>query len=343
MKTATAVCADGRAVVRSHVADFVELSKPRLNTLVLFTVAAGFLFAGQRTFDWLLLVHTLVGTALVAAGASALNQLFERDSDAHMHRTEHRPLPAGRLHPAEALIFGVAASVCGLGYLAVSLPRPIAAGVAAVTLVSYVFIYTPLKRRTSLNTLAGAVPGALPPLIGYAAARGTIDLEGLALALILFLWQIPHFLAIAWIYRDDYERGGQRMLPGIDRSGFLTALHMVTYCFALLPASLLPYLLGRAGLIYVAGAITLGSAFLAFSLAFLGDRSEARARDVLRASLIYLPVLLALLLITSQSRASNFELRTSAAVLKPEVRSSKLEARTSLPQLTTHSPLTKRG
>jgi heme o synthase len=311
MKIASAVCADTPAAVRLHVADFVELSKPRLNILVLFTVATGFLFAGQGTTDWLLLMHTLVGTALVAAGASALNQLIERDSDALMHRTEQRPLPAGRLQPAQALVFGLMSSVGGLAYLTWSLPRPTAAAVAAVTVMSYVFIYTPLKRKTSLNTLAGAVPGALPPLIGYTAARGTIDLDGLALVLILFLWQIPHFLAIAWIYQDDYDRGGQRMLPGIDRSGVLTALHMVAYCFALVPASLLPFLLGRAGLVYVAGAILLGLGFLAFSLAFLRVRSLGRARDVMRASLIYLPALLGLLLLSSPGRTSNFDLRTT--------------------------------
>ena len=334
MKTAAAVCADAPSVARPRVVDFVELSKPRLNTLVLFTVAAGFLFAGQgMVTNWLLLMHTLLGTALVASGASALNQLLERESDARMHRTERRPLPAGRLQPGEALLFGLAASACGLAYLVLSVPRPVAAGVAAVTLLSYVLIYTPLKQKTSLNTLAGAVPGALPPLIGYTAARGSLDLQALALFLILFLWQIPHFLAIAWIYREDYERAGQRMLPGIDRSGFLTALHIVTYCFALLPASLLPFVLGRAGMIYVAGAIALGSAFLAFSLAFLRDRSLARARDVMRASLIYLPVLLALLILNSQGRTSNFELQASA-----EVRSSKFEVRTESLLTTNHSP-----
>jgi protoheme IX farnesyltransferase len=301
MKSAAAICADPPALARSRYFDFLDLAKPRLNVLVLFTVAAGFLFASKDVadvVDWLLLAHTLVGTALVAGGASALNQLLERDSDARMHRTENRPLPAGRIQPAEALLFGLAASSTGLAYLALAVPHPLAACVAALTLGSYVLVYTPLKRRTSLNTLVGAVPGALPPLIGYSAARGTLDLGAVALFLILFLWQIPHFLAIAWIYREDYQRGGQHMLPVVDRTGALCGLYMVSYCSALLPASLLPFVLGRAGIIYVVGAIGLGLGFLAFSVAFWCSRSPGRARDVMRASLVYLPTLLALLLMS---------------------------------------------
>jgi protoheme IX farnesyltransferase len=319
MKIAAAVCSDAPVLARSRFADFAELSKPRLNVLVLFTVAAGFLFASQGIPDWALLVHTLVGTALVASGASALNQLLERDSDALMQRTERRPLPSGRLQPAEALVFGLSASLSGILYLVWTGPGFLTAGVAAVTLGSYVLVYTPLKRKTSLNTLVGAVPGALPPLIGYAAARHTIGLDGMSLFLILFLWQVPHFLSIAWIYREDYERGGQRMLSVMDRSGMLSALHMVCYCIALLPASLLPFVLGRAGLIYLVGALVLGLGFLTFSLLFLRDRSLERARDVLRASLIYLPMLLALLLLALPGRAPNIDRQAKAPLTANQI------------------------
>jgi heme o synthase len=276
-------------------ADYLELTKPRVAVLVLFTVAIGYFLAGGA--DLLALWHTLLGTALVAGGASALNQLLERHSDAQMKRTRHRPLPAGRLRPAEVLVFGLLLGAGGTAYLALALPRPAAALVAAVTFVSYVFVYTPLKGLTSLNTLVGAVPGALPPVIGWAAARGTFDPEAAALFLIVFLWQVPHFLAIAWIYRDDYARAGLRMLPVFDRTGGRTGCTMVSYCLTLIPVSVLPAVFGCAGWLYLLGATALGLGFLGCALGFLYTTSLPQARWVLRASLLYLPLLLALLLL----------------------------------------------
>jgi protoheme IX farnesyltransferase len=202
----------------------------------------------------------------------------------------------------EVLLFGTALGVAGIAYLALVVHQPLAALVAAITFLSYVFVYTPLKRKTTLNTLIGAVPGALPPVIGWVAVRGSFDLEIGSLFVVLFLWQIPHFLAIAWIYREDYSRAGLRMLPVVDRDGGISARQMVGYCLALLPASLMPLLLGRAGILYLGGAVVLGVSFLGFALAFWHARSPARARGVLRASLVYLPVLLALLLIDALPR-----------------------------------------
>jgi protoheme IX farnesyltransferase len=277
-------------------ADYLELTKPRVAVLVLFTVAIGFVLAGG-SHDLLALGHALLGTALVAAGASALNQLLERQSDARMKRTRNRPLPAGRLRPADVLVFGLLLGLGGTAYLAFALPHPAAALVAAVTFVCYVAVYTPLKRLTSVNTLVGAVPGALPPVIGWAAARGRLDWEAAGLFLILFLWQVPHFLAIAWIYRDDYARAGLRMLPVADRTGGLTGRCMVAYCLTLLGASVLPAACGWAGWVYLLGATALGLGFLGCALGFLHTTSLRQARWVLRASLLYLPLLLALLLL----------------------------------------------
>jgi protoheme IX farnesyltransferase len=285
------------AWARGRAADYLALAKPRVAALVLFTVAAGALLAAGRSVEWPLLVHAVLGTALVAAGASALNQWLERDRDARMRRTENRPLPAGRLQPLEVLVFGAGLGAAGVLYLALALPRPAAALVAAVTFALYVGVYTPLKARTPLNTLVGAVPGAMPPVIGWAAVRGDVGGEALTLFLILFLWQVPHFLAIAWIYRDEYARAGLRMLPGTDPSGRRTGQNMVTYCLALVPVSLVPVLHGAAGPVYAAGAVALGLGFLARAVAFRRAHSPARARRVLRASLVYLPGLLALLVL----------------------------------------------
>ncbi len=285
------------ALSRTRAVDLVELTKPRVALLVLFTVAVGALLASGGAPHVPVLLHTLVGTALVAAGASALNQLLERNTDAQMRRTENRPLPAGRLQPTEVLVFGVVLGIAGVAYLAITLHQPLAAVVAAFTFVCYVFLYTPLKRVTTLNTLVGAVPGALPPVIGWTAVRGSVDVEIFALFLIVFLWQVPHFLAIAWIYRDEYARAGLHMLPCVDPDGAMTGRQMVTYILALIPASLLPAALDLTGLAYLAGALVLGSGFLYSALSFTHKRSVGQARRVLQASLIYLPALLALLLI----------------------------------------------
>jgi protoheme IX farnesyltransferase len=297
MKAAEVLCTTkSPAIVRGRVADYVELSKPRISVMVLVTVAAGAIMATVGPVDWAALCQTLIGTALVAAGASALNQFLERDSDALMRRTESRPLPSGRLQPFEVGIFGVSFGLVGVLFLAVAGQR-MAAAVAAGTFLSYVFLYTPLKRVTTLNTLIGAVPGAMPPVIGWVSVRGTFDAEIVILFLILFLWQVPHFLAIAWIYKRDYAQAGLRMLPVVDDSGAITGRQMICYCLALLSASLLPLSCGRAGLVYLVGTVILGGVFLACAIAFARRPGLDRARSVMRASLVYLPLLLILLLV----------------------------------------------
>jgi heme o synthase len=297
MKAVVSVCVEAPALSRTRLVDFIALTKPRVMVLVLFTVAAGVVLAGGRDFSLLVLLHTLVGTALVAGGAFALNQWYERDSDALMRRTERRPLPLGRLQVPEVLAFGLALGVGGVLYLALALSHIFSALIAAATFVLYVAVYTPLKRRTPLNTLIGAVPGALPPLIGWCAVRGEWTRDASVLFLILFLWQIPHFLAIAWMYRAEYARAGLHMLPGIDSDGRRTSQNMVLYCLALLVVSLQPALYGETGWLYLAGAVLLGLAFLAAALGFRRGRTYCQARRVLRASLLYLPGLLALLLL----------------------------------------------
>jgi heme o synthase len=284
-------------VAHSRVADYLELTKPRIAVLVLFTVAAGGWLAGLGEGDGLLLLHTVCATALVAAGASALNQLLERHSDALMSRTENRPLPAGRLQPWEVFIFGLALGVSGLVYMAVAVRQPLAVLITTITFVGYVWLYTPLKRVTSLNTIIGAVPGALPPLIGWTAIRGSLGAEAVVLFLILFLWQMPHFMAIAWIYRADYARAGLRMLSVVDPSGRSTSRTMVAFCIALVLASFGPLVFVHWSALYLVGAVLLGSLFLASTVAFARECSTTQARRVLRASLIYLPLLLALLLL----------------------------------------------
>ncbi len=292
---APAVSAPAPSLAVARLADLVELLRLRMTLLVLFTVAAGAFLAARGAVEPALLLQAVLGTGLVAAGASCLNQLLERHTDGLMLRTENRPLPAGRLQPGVVLALGVALTTGGL--VCLTLRAPAAALVAAFTFASYVFVYTPLKRRTSLNTLIGAVPGALPPVIGWTAVRGSLDAGALALFVIVFLWQVPHFLAIAWIYREQYARAGLMMLPVMDRDGARTGRQMVRYCLALVPVSLVPTLLGMAGPVYVAGAAVLGLGFLAAALAFVRKPSAVQARRVLRASLIYLPALFLLLLV----------------------------------------------
>jgi protoheme IX farnesyltransferase len=290
MKAATldAGAAFGRA------ADYLALAKPRVAVLVLFTVGAGVLLAAPA-MPLLVAFHAVFGTALVASGASALNQWFERHSDGLMRRTANRPLPAGRLAPAEVFGFGLLLGVAGTAYLLAFLP-PLAGLLAAITFVLYAAVYTPLKPVTTLNTLIGAVPGAMPPVIGWAAARGELSGEAVALFLVVFFWQVPHFLAIAWMYKDEYARAGLKMLPTIDPAGALTARQMVSYCLALVAMSLLPAMLGSAGAVYVGGALLLGLYFLHSTLRFLQRPGHAPARRVLRASLVYLPGLLVTLI-----------------------------------------------
>jgi protoheme IX farnesyltransferase len=285
------------AAAPSRLTDYLELTKPRIAVMALFTVAIGYLLGAGPDAQALALLHTLLGAGLVAAGGSALNQFLERKSDARMRRTANRPLPAGRLHPAEAFAFGVVLAVAGVVYLALTVPLP-AVIAAALTGFLYVAVYTPLKRVTVWNTVVGAVPGALPPVIGWCAARGWDAPAGAAsLFLVLFLWQLPHFLAIAWMYRADYERGGMRMLPIADPTGDRTAAAMVVTAALLVPAGLWPTLAGIAGAAYTAGAAVLGVMFAVQAMLFRECRTDRNARKVLRASLLYLPGVLGLLLL----------------------------------------------
>lgn len=271
--------------------DYLELTKPRVTLMVVLTALFGFYLGAQGEMDLILLLHTLLGTALVAGGTSALNQYFERDLDAKMRRTRHRPLPAGRLTPGAALAFGVSISVLGIAYL-ILLVNTLTGLLAAITLISYVFLYTPLKQKSSLSTIIGAIPGALPPMGGWTAVRNEIGVEAWILFAILFLWQLPHFLAIAWIYRDDYARGGFRMLTVIDPEGSSAGRQIIANCIALLSVSLLPTLIGLTGIVYFVTALLLGLAFLSAGIGVIVSRNAAAAQRLMRASLIYLPVLL---------------------------------------------------
>jgi protoheme IX farnesyltransferase len=277
-------------------AAYVALTKPRIVVMVLITVATGFILGARGGSHPSTLMLTMLGTGLVAGGASALNQLLERSRDGRMRRTAHRPLPSGRLSPAEAAAFGAAISAAGLAVLAWC-ANPTAGAVALATLVLYAFVYTPLKPVSTLNTAVGAVPGALPPVIGWAAATGQLGAEAWALFLIVFLWQFPHFLAIAWIYRDDYARGGHKMLPSVDPQGRITGRQSAFYALALVPGGLMPAAVGLAGPVYFAGALALGLFYLAYSVRFWSDVSDRTARGLLRASFLYLPAVLLLLLL----------------------------------------------
>ncbi|HEY1490509.1 MAG TPA: heme o synthase [Verrucomicrobiae bacterium] len=273
---------------------FADLVKARLTTLVLLTTLVGFYLGERGAMNVTLMFNAIAATALLASGAAALNQLLEREYDAKMRRTQDRPLPSGRLQPTTVAIFGGACSVAGLVYLSLAV-NLLTSVIGAVTLVSYLFIYTPLKRVTWLNTVIGAVPGALPPLMGWTAARGELTGEGWALFAILFFWQLPHFYAIAWIYRDDYARAGFKMLPGIDPDGSRTAQQSVSNTLALLAISLSPFVFKIAGTVYLAGALVLSAGFLWCAIQFSRQLTLARARQLFFASIIYLPLLLALM------------------------------------------------
>jgi protoheme IX farnesyltransferase len=282
------------AVEKSWPAVFADLVKARLTTLVLLTTLVGFYAGWSGPMNFVLMFNTLAGTALVAAGAAALNQLLESEYDAKMRRTQSRPLPSGRLQPATVAIFGGVSSVAGLVYLALGV-NLLTSVLGAITLVSYLFIYTPLKRMTWLNTAIGAVPGAFPPLMGWTAARGELSGEGWALFAILAFWQIPHFFAIAWIYRDEYAKAGFVMLPNVDAGGRRTAQQTVSHALALVTASLAPFALKMAGPVYLAAALVLGAGFLWCAVQFSRQLTLARARQLFLASIIYLPLLLAAL------------------------------------------------
>jgi len=280
--------------VRGRATDFLALTKPRVVLMVLATTFVGFYLGTSGGPDYGRLLHTLFGTALAAGGTIALNQYLERDVDARMERTRLRPLPDGRLQPREALIFGAAITAGGVLYLTLGV-NLLSGLVTATSVGSYLCLYTPLKRKSPLSTLVGAIPGALPPVIGWAAARGELPVEAWVLFAILFLWQIPHSLAIAWLYRDDYAKGGLRPLPVIDPEGRNIGGPIVSHCSALLIVGLLPKAVGLAGAVYFFGALALGIAFLWCGISLAISRSAKAARRLLHASLVYLPVLLLLM------------------------------------------------
>jgi protoheme IX farnesyltransferase len=289
--------------------EYLELTKPRITWLILMSTGIGYFFGLRGAANWLEflrhihplpLLHTMLGTGLLASGTAALNQWYEREADRHMRRTALRPLPSGKMAPAHALAFGVALSVAGFVdlWLGVNL---LAASIGAFTLASYLFFYTPLKQRTWWSTTVGAVPGAMPPIIGYAAAAGAVTREAWVLFAILFLWQFPHFYSIAWMYKDDYARAGIRMLPVVEPDCRSTARQIVLYGIVLIPASLIPFLLGMSGRIYVTGALLLGLWFLYSGVRVALERTILRARSVLLTSVVYLPLIYGLMLLDRPS------------------------------------------
>jgi protoheme IX farnesyltransferase len=284
--------------VTGYIGDYLELTKPRITVFILMSTAIGFLcgthLASANANIWLTLFHTLLGTALIASGTAALNQWYEREADAKMNRTKLRPIPSGRVTSARAFWFATLLSIAGFIDLWLGANR-LTALLGAFTLASYLFVYTPLKRRSPHSTTIGAIPGAMPPLIGFAAAAGTLTAEAWVLYAILFLWQFPHFYAIAWMYREDYARAGIRMLPVVEPDGASTARRMVLFSLVLLPVSLLPKFTAMAGNVYLFGAAALGAVFVFAAMRALFNRSDLRARQVLLASIVYLPALYGLL------------------------------------------------
>ena len=283
-----------RSAVAARLTDYLVLTKPRIALLALLTVSAGYSLATEDRARYEPLALALVGIALVAAGSSALNQLFERDSDARMRRTENRPLPAGRLTPMEVLLFALVTGAGGVVWLA-AFVNAATAVLAGATLGLYAAVYTPLKRRSSLSTAIGAVPGALPPVLGWVAAGGRLDVGAFSLFALLFLWQFPHFLAIAWIYREEYARAGLKMLPASGGTPKVVGLMAVAYALALVPLSLFPAACGLAGTAYQAVALLLSLGYLAAAVRFAAFESLRTARGLLWASLVYLPTLLVML------------------------------------------------
>jgi protoheme IX farnesyltransferase len=278
-------------------ADFSELIKARLTLLVLLTTAVGYYVAARPPVNYVAFFHVVFGTAAAASGAAALNQWWERKVDALMQRTRGRPVPAGRMSPNEALIVGSTLSIFGVVYLAI-MCNTLSAALAAITIIIYIFAYTPLKRVSTFNTLVGTIPGALPPVIGWVAARGRIDAGAWSLFVILVLWQLPHFFAIAWMYREDYSRAGFEMISSDDQTGERSASQSVLFSIMLLTMSGLPGFVGIANLIYVPVAVALSAGFVAVAMRFLRLRTRASARTLFLASIIYLPLLLGALVFT---------------------------------------------
>jgi protoheme IX farnesyltransferase len=276
--------------------DYLELTKPRITILILICTAVGYAFGSGNSLQWLTLAHAIIGTALLASGTAALNQWYEVDSDAKMLRTRNRPIVSGRMKRSHGLVFGTLLSAMGFAELWYGTDR-LAAALGLFTLLSYLLVYTPLKRRSPVCTIVGAVPGAMPPVIGYTAAGRGFDAGALALLLILFVWQFPHFDAIAWIYREDYARGGIRMLPVIERDGESTVMRVVICSVLLIPISLIPCVLGMTGALYATAAVVAGLGMLYFGVQLARKRTIAGARAVLLASVSYLPALLAVMLL----------------------------------------------
>lgn len=288
----------GPMTIGDRLSAYVELTKPKITFMVLQTVAVGYVMGTRGFGPWSTaqFLLTLTGAGLVASGASTWNQLLERSTDALMRRTARRPLPSGRLQPIEALVWGTALTILGLAILLIS-ANALAAAVAGWSFFLYVFVYTPSKLRTSLNTVIGAVPGALPPLIGWASATGQLGMEGWVLFLIVFLWQFPHFLAIAWMFRRDYAGAGYQMLPATDPEGRETSRHSVTYALALIPVSLMPVTIGQAGTIYMIAVSAVSIYYLVAAMRFWTDVTDANARRLLRVSVLHLPATLLLLVL----------------------------------------------
>jgi protoheme IX farnesyltransferase len=282
---------------RRRGSDFAELVKARLTLLVLLTTAAGFYLGATGPINYIALFHAVFGTALAAAGAAALNQWWERRLDALMQRTKTRPIPAGRLLPRNAVIVGLVLAFAGVIYLARAC-NWLSASLAAATIVIYIFAYTPLKRITTTNTLVGAIPGALPPMIGWAAASGRLDPGAWSLFVILFFWQLPHFFAVAWMYREDYARAGFQMVSSGDETGARSASQSVFFCIVLLLVSGIPAFLGVVSSIYLAVELVLNGLFIFAAMRFLRTQAAADARKLFLASIIYLPLLLLALVVT---------------------------------------------
>jgi len=285
--------------IREKLAAYVELTKPRIALMLVLTSAAGFYLGSVGTFDFVLFVNAMIGIALLAFGVATLNQYIERDIDRLMERTAGRPLPTGRLSNTEALVFGILQCAVAEVYL-YFLVNPLTAALGLVVIFGYVFLYTPLKTRTSASTAIGAIPGAMPPLMGWTAASNDITLGAWSLFVILFLWQFPHFLAIALMYRDEYAKAGIKMLPVLEADGRITARQIVSFTFMLLAASLAPFFLGMAGVVYLFGALVLGLWFLFESVRTARTRTKESARRLLMVSVIYLPLIFGLLVLTKQ-------------------------------------------
>jgi protoheme IX farnesyltransferase len=282
--------------VQQRMMDYLALAKPRVVVMVLAVTMAGFYMGTAGTADWVSLLHLLLGVALAAGGTLALNQYIEREEDALMQRTQLRPLPDGRIQPLPALCFGVVMTIAGLLYTTVVV-HTLAGLVTAMIACSYLFWYTPLKLKTSLCSIVGAIPGALPPVTGWVAARGELSNEVWVLFAVMFLWQLPHSLAIAWLYREDYARAGFQILPVIHPDGYSTGRQIVTNCLALLGVGLLPTLVGLTGPVYFVAAFILGLVFLGFGIAMARSRTAEAARRLVLASLMYLPLVFLLMVI----------------------------------------------